>query len=238
MQKYINHLKKNKYSENTITTYRNILKIYAKDLHDIRLIKKRLSQYFSNANTAWTHYNVLCSFLYWSKDRRIDSLKEINMPKMTKKFMVVFKKDFLIKKTEISEFDDTQTINKKLLIRFLFETGLRSCEIKNIIEIKKHTIVVIGKGNKKREIFHNPNTTKRVTFSRVTTKTIRIWTKQILGKEYSPHSIRRSHATHMLTRGANPKMVMLQLGHEKVETTFRYLQLSLDENKKIYDKFF
>jgi integrase/recombinase XerD len=33
-------------------------------------------------------------------------------------------------------------------------------------------------------------------------------------------------------------MVMMQLGHSKIETTFRYLQLSIDKNKKIYDKFF
>lgn len=238
MQKYINHLRKNKYSKNTVSTYGSILQIYKEDIKDIRLVKKRLSKYFTNANTAWTHYNVLCSYFRWTKDKRLEALKEINMPKMTKNYMVVFKKDFLIKKTNVGEFDDENTKNKKMLIRFLFETGLRSCEIHNIVEIKKHTIIVVGKGNKQREIFHNNETTKRITFNLVSTKTIRIWTKQILGEQFSPHSIRRSHATHMLTKGANPKMVMLQLGHEKIETTFRYLQLSLAENKKIYDKFF
>jgi integrase/recombinase XerD len=59
-----------------------------------------------------------------------------------------------------------------------------------------------------------------------------------LGKQYTPHSIRRSHATHMLLNGANPKMVMMQLGHTKVETTFRYLQLSIERNRKIYDKYY
>jgi integrase/recombinase XerD len=42
----------------------------------------------------------------------------------------------------------------------------------------------------------------------------------------------------MLLKGANPKMVMMQLGHSKVETTFRYLQLSIEENKKIYDRYY
>jgi integrase/recombinase XerD len=42
----------------------------------------------------------------------------------------------------------------------------------------------------------------------------------------------------MLLKGAIPKMVMMQLGHTKVETTFRYLQLSIDQNKKLYDKYF
>ena len=62
--------------------------------------------------------------------------------------------------------------------------------------------------------------------------------KEILGTKYTPHSIRRSHATHMLLKGANPKAVMLQLGHVKVETTFRYLQLCKKINQKIYNKFF
>jgi integrase/recombinase XerD len=59
-----------------------------------------------------------------------------------------------------------------------------------------------------------------------------------LGVEYTPHSIRRSHATHLLNNGASPKMVMMQLGHEKIETTFKYLQLSISENQKTYNKYF
>jgi integrase/recombinase XerD len=42
----------------------------------------------------------------------------------------------------------------------------------------------------------------------------------------------------MLLNGANPKSVMLQLGHKKVETTYKYLQLSKANNQKIYRKHF
>jgi integrase/recombinase XerD len=70
------------------------------------------------------------------------------------------------------------------------------------------------------------------------TRILRLWVREVLGDQYTPHSIRRSHATHMLLKGANPKVVMLQLGHSKVETTFRYLQLSKTKNMKIYDKFY
>jgi integrase/recombinase XerD len=62
------------------------------------------------------------------------------------------------------------------------------------------------------------------------TKTLRLWVKEILGCEFTPHSIRRSFATHLLKNGANAKFVMLQMGHEKIETTFRYLHLNLKEN--------
>jgi integrase/recombinase XerD len=42
----------------------------------------------------------------------------------------------------------------------------------------------------------------------------------------------------MLLKGTNPKTVMLQLGHKKNETTYRYLQLSKENNKRIYKKYF
>lgn len=238
MNEYLNFLKRNKYSENTIKTYSSILNIYKSDLKDIRLIKKKLTYYFNNPNTVWTHYNVICSYLKWTKDKRLDALKEIKLPKIPKKFMIVFTKKFLLTKTEVKNSDNLETINKKMLIRFLFETGLRACELKQITFINKKTITVIGKGNKIREVFHNFETTRNLKIKNVTTKTIRLWTKEILGKKYTPHSIRRSHATHLLLKGANPKMVSMQLGHEKVETTYRYLQLSIEQNKKIYDKFY
>lgn len=238
MEKYISYLRRNKFSSNTIATYKSVLSIYKNELSDIRLVKKKLSTYFRSPNTAWTHYNILCSFMKWSKDKRLASLKEVKLPRIPKKYMKVFTKQFLLKKTEIKELDCENVSNKKLLIRFLFETGIRAAEINKILTVNKVTLSLVGKGNKIREIFHNYNTTSKINFMNVTTKTIRLWVKEILGKEYTPHSIRRSHATHMLLKGANPKMVMMQLGHEKVETTFRYLQLSVEENKKIYDKFF
>jgi integrase/recombinase XerD len=41
----------------------------------------------------------------------------------------------------------------------------------------------------------------------------------------------------MLLKGANPKMVMLQMGHTSIETTFRYLNLSKEKNENIYKAF-
>ena len=127
---------------------------------------------------------------------------------------------------------------KCIVIRLLFETGIRASEIKTIYDIEKNTLKVMGKGKKIREIFHNMETTSLFKGFPMTTKTLRLWVKEVLGKKYTPHSIRRSHATYMLLKGANPKTVMLQLGHTKVETTYRYLQLSKETNINIYNKFF
>ncbi|WP_158500006.1 tyrosine-type recombinase/integrase [Spiroplasma sabaudiense] len=161
-------------------------------------------------------------------------MKQFKMPKIPKVYRTVFKKDFLLEKTNINNGDSKKLIQKKMVIKFLFETGIRAEELKNIIKINPRTITVLGKGNKLREIFHCNETTINLNEFTFTTKTLRIWVKEILGKEFTPHSIRRSHATHLLTNGASPKMVMLQLGHEKIETTFRYLNLSIEDNWTIY----
>ncbi|AUF83441.1 site-specific integrase [Mesoplasma syrphidae] len=234
---YLKFLKKNNYSANTISTYKSILSIYQNDFVNIARIKKHMLKYFSSPNTVWTHYNVICSYMKWSKDKRLGNFKEMKLPKIPKTYMKVFKKDFLIKKTNINDEDSELLKQKKIVIRFLFETGIRAAELNSILEINSKTIKVVGKGNKVREIFHRNDTTKQLKEFIYTTKTLRFWVKEILGENFTPHSIRRSYATHMLLGGANPKMVMMQLGHEKIETTFRYLNLSLEENWKIYSKF-
>ena len=235
-KEFINYLKRNNYSKNTIITYTNILKKYKQYYGNIASLKKELRLHYHSPNTVWTHYNVLCSYMKWSKDKRIDTFKNIKLPKIPKVYMEVFTKKYLMKKTEVKEEENGSLTEKKLLIRFLFETGIRASELYQIIEINKKTIRILGKGNKIREVFHNWETTKQLRPFDYTTKTLRLWVKEVLGDQFTPHSIRRSSATHLLLNGANPKMVMLQLGHEKIETTFRYLNLSLEDNWKIYNK--
>ncbi len=232
MEKYLNYLKRNKYSINTIKTYENILNNYKDIFQDIRLIKKKLFEYIDKPNTIWTHYNVLCSYMKFNNDRRINLLKQVKLPPIPQKYMPVFTKNYLIKKT------NDLTNYKNIIVRFLFETGIRASELNSFIVVDDKTILVKGKGSKQREIFHNNETTKLFTSFDQTTKTLRLWVKEVLGEQYTPHSIRRSHATHMLLNGADPKVVMLQLGHSKIETTYRYLQISKEKNRKIYNKYY
>ncbi|MDR0676523.1 MAG: hypothetical protein LBF97_05745 [Elusimicrobiota bacterium] len=88
--------------------------------------------------------------------------------------MSVFKKKYLLDKTEINEEDSELLRHKKMIIRFLFETGLRAFELFNIVSINNKVILVKGKGNKLREVFHNIQTTSKITHLNITTKTLRI----------------------------------------------------------------
>ncbi len=232
MEKYILHLKKNNYSKSTIETYKSILNTYKDDLSDIRLIKNKFKYYQKNPSTVSTHYAVIHAYMKFTKDKRISSLEEFILPHRPHKYYKVMTKEYIYQRTE-----DT-SCNKKAIIRFMFETGIRVSELKSIIRIEEQTLTIKGKGNKIREVFHNKETTYKIKNLNYSSKTIRLWVKEILGSEFTPHSIRRSHATHLLLSGANPKMVMIQLGHSRIETTFRYLHSTKDENMSIYNKHF
>lgn len=132
------------------------------------------------------------------------------------------------------------------------------------IDLKKGLVRVLGKGNKTRMIPVGAPAiiaiknylTIRPSFGEdldktalFLTKSGKAWdTKQLnitlmryialvaQQKGYSPHSIRHSFATHLLSRGADLKAIQEMLGHARLSTTEIYTHVTMDDIRSAYNK--
>ncbi|MGX9394709.1 tyrosine-type recombinase/integrase [Mycoplasma sp. 392] len=185
-------------------------------------------------------------FTYLNKfelKNEIKQLKSISFPKKAPTLFKTYSYEELIQKTEILARDSMLEKYIKILIRFLFETGLRRQELYSI-DVIDSRMYVTGNGDKVREVFYNPQTWDKLKdnkyFVNRKNKQLHLaskWIKEnFKDSRGSLHSLRRSFATHLIKNNVNIKTVQNLMGHSKIETTYRYVFLSYDENRNIYNQ--
>lgn len=159
-----------------------------------------------------------------------------------------------------------QTIMEKALFEFMFSTGCRIGEIvsldKNSINWSNRSAIVIGKGDKEREVYFNircdiwlkryvhlrvdkhatifvtVRSPHRMSIAQMRYIIKRISNRAGIDKMIHPHQLRHSFATHLLNNGAPIDVIQSLLGHEKSETTRIYAQLSGRLRQELYRKYF
>jgi len=152
------------------------------------------------------------------------------------------------------------------LIEFMYTTGCRIGEIhrlnRNAIDWDNRSCIVLGKGNKEREVYFSIKAAiwlKKYLSKRKDTDIalfvterkphrmgidqLRYVIKRVARRSevpvnVYPHKLRHSYATHLLNNGAPMEGIQTLLGHQKLETTMLYAQLSGPRRKEIYTRYF
>ncbi|MFC0188502.1 tyrosine-type recombinase/integrase [Fictibacillus aquaticus] len=156
---------------------------------------------------------------------------------------------------------------EKALVCLLYATGCRIGEVhlmnKNHIHWEDRSLIVLGKGNKEREVYFDTKTylwlkeyinsrtddcealfiTERRPFRRAQIHSLRRVVKRIAKRagvkvNIYPHKYRHSFCTHLMDRGAPIEVISSLAGHQKIETTRIYAALSGERRREMYRKYF
>lgn len=169
--------------------------------------------------------------------------------------------------SQLSQFQKIQFIRDSALIDLLVSTGIRIAEAAAItfedIILHEHTILIHGKGRKQRLIYiSSPITWNRIITLLKMQKTLKI-TNHLFTNRYNqpmstqsieqvyakyikkanininstPHYLRHTFATNLLSNGADLRSVQEILGHASVATTQIYTEVSAQRKKQVLKKF-
>jgi len=176
----------------------------------------------------------------------------LNLPKKEKKLPEV-----LTKKEIRTLIEKADTKKSKLMLKFLYATGLRVSELVNLkvtdLDFKERIgWIRRGKGKKDRLLLLPESMIDELKeycekkqynylFSKdkpLTPRNIQKIVKKLaqkaeINKKVTPHTFRHSYATHLLDLGTDIRKIQALLGHENLQTTQIYTHVSAEELKKI-----
>lgn len=149
------------------------------------------------------------------------------------------------------------------IVSFLLSTGCRVGEIigikRNDVDFQNKEVVVLGKGNKERTVFFDDVTSmylrrylddrldlcpelflssqmKALTPGGIRNMLVRRGTSVNMQKVH-PHKFRRTLATSLIAHGMPIQEVAAILGHDKLDTTIKYIKLDKNTIKNNYRKY-
>ena len=192
-------------------------------------------------------------------------MAKVTPPKRPKRLPVFFRKNEVEHLYDEGLFpDDFKGRRDSLILRMLYETGMRRSELTGLreasVDLNALTVKVLGKRNKERlipienELAHNISdylALKQQTVGDnewlfVTPAGKPVSAQQVYDtvKHYmsllssadriSPHVFRHSFATHMLNEGANIEAIKELLGHADLATTEVYTHVTREHLRDQY----
>lgn len=138
------------------------------------------------------------------------------------------------------ELGDIHTANGLILIRgkgkkqrYVPLEGKAEEALNAYLEARRAVLAATGKSTRSLLVNHRggPLTTRSV--ARIVKK---IAVAHGLPPDIHPHTLRHAFGTHMLTEGADLRAIQELLGHERLSTTQKYTQLSINHVMEVYDR--
>lgn len=256
-------------SKNTIKTYlwavENFLKYIKKDVNEID--QRDILRFLAFLKKSWNYDNnsirlvvrALSNFFKYLG--REDLIKNLKPPKVDKRLPKFITYEELNKLIEAAD-----NLRDKLIIKFLFYTGVRVSELVNlkvsdILWDEGFVRVRKGKGGKERlvpipsfllkelkEYLEKRNKDSEYLFiskkgDKLSTRQVQRIIKKVkerakITKKVTPHVLRHSIATHLLRKGIDIRVIQEFLGHASLSTTQVYTHVLPSHLKEVYKKVF
>ncbi|MCR5588328.1 MAG: tyrosine-type recombinase/integrase [Bacteroidales bacterium] len=220
------------------------------------------------AGTVKRRLSSVSSWLRWLRRSgwlEVDLMAKVSAPRQPKRLPVFFKESETEHLYDEGLFGDDFTGRRDaLMLRMLYETGMRRSELASLreasVDFHSLTIKVLGKRNKERlvpieiELAHNISdylALKRQTVGENEWLFVNAKGQQVSAgvvyhvvRKYmtglsnadriSPHVFRHSFATHILAEGGNIQAIKELLGHENLATTEVYTHVTREHLKEEY----
>lgn len=155
-------------------------------------------------------------------------------------------------KVVCNEREDPQT---RALICIIAETGMRLSEALNLkgrhVNKMEHSITILGKGHQQRTVYYGEMTKRLMnaiykkstdSFFTIDSREANYRVHSTLGKYskshlISPHILRHTFASNMLSQGADLYSIQKALGHKNLSTTERYLTTGSERDRQMCERY-
>jgi integrase/recombinase XerC len=159
-----------------------------------------------------------------------------------------------------------EAVRSRAILELLYATGIRCAELVGLdtpeLDLEARLVRVLGKGRKERIVLFGSRAQQALRLwldlrasvrprtealfvnargGRFSDRSVRALVARrvrqtALTCRCSPHTLRHSFATHLLTRGADLRAIQELLGHVSLSTTQRYTHVNIDSLMGVYDR--